>query len=641
MDRVSQETQGSGGRRGLQHFYINEEQSIYLLSQRDARKLKQWLGLCEEQLRLLGYDAIEIIGKGAYGFVFAGRERDDLAGERQLVFKFARITLPRHVQDRLEEEAYMLSQVALPHIPACLEFQRVRGQSILVMERARGINLQELVLKRGRVEPRLVVKIAAQLGEILCSLREQARQRDRPPIIHGDIKPSNVVFDEASEQVSLIDWGAAVFAQQDANRQFTGGVDLAALSSDLQQTNAKLGDIYFIGEEQLRGGLSSPRFDEQGVAGTLYALASGQSSRFGSSVITPASLGLPVEFARTLANLLSPDPALRDRAGDYFLENMRFMKRIVIASRGAPSGGVPSGGVPSGGDSGAEPPLVPVWLAPEARDIDSVVYSSRKSFLRQEMPEKLVADVDPTELDRYYKNYLEGMGDTEKAFVIAVSHLGYYPVVGGLAIHWNERGMNIDSNLNLYDEALYPAFTSAVNNVVHLGRAITKTGVFKSCMFDARNTLHIERAARDDAFRVTAGMHIPYEISDAPPEGTGSKLHSYFEDGDDPDEMLELPRPILDQLAIMNSISHTGCIIFESLEFDLKIHNYLQLLDPEAEPRFRACLDAILEQLHLISDLGVSGFMKLLDTDTKFFPFLARQPDRFAAGGRSGSPGGV
>ncbi len=613
MDMIRPE----GNSRGLQHFYINEEQSIYLLSHRDARKLKQWLALCEEQLQLLGYEAIEIIGKGAYGFVFAAREAGVSASERQLVFKFARITLPRHVQDRLEEEAYMLAQVALPHIPAFIEFQRVRGQSILMMERGPGINLQELILKRGRVEPRLVLKIAAQLADILRSLRDDALRRDRPPIIHGDIKPSNVVFDEEREEVALIDWGAAVFAQQDASRQFTSVAGLAALSSDPQQTNAKLGDIYFIGEEQLSGALSCPRFDEQGVAGTLYALASGQSSRFGSRVITPTSLGLPIEFARTLSNLLSPDPSMRDRAGDYFLDNMRYMKRIVIPSEHNAS-------------QPAEQPLVPVWESPEPRDVDSVVYSSRKSFLRQEIPEKLVADVDPTELDRYYKNYLEGMGDTEKAFVIAVSHLGYFPVVGGLAIHWNEEGMNIDSNLNLYDAALYPAFTSAVNNVVHLGRAINKTGVFKSCMFDARNTLHIERRSRNDSFRVKPGMHIPYEVSEMPPEGADSKLHSYFEDGDDPDEMLELPRSILDQLAIMNSIDHTGCIIFESLEFDLKIHNYLQLLDPEQEPRFKACLDDILGQLHLISDLGVSGFMKLLDTDTKFFPFLAQQPERFA-----------
>jgi non-specific serine/threonine protein kinase len=617
---------GGSGRR-LQHFYINEEQSIYLLSHRDARKLKEWLALCEEQLRRLGYDDIEIIGKGAYGFVFAGREQSPLASgddTREYVFKFARITLPRHVQDRLEEEGYMLSQLALPHIPAFLEFQRIRGQSILMMERARGINLQELILQRGRVEPQLVLKIAAQLAEILVSLRSDAALRDRPPIVHGDIKPSNVVFDPRSEEVALIDWGAAVYAQQDANRQFTGGAGLAALSADLQETNAKLGDVYFIGEEQLRGGLSSPRFDEQGVAGTLYALASGQSSRFGSRVITPASLGLPQEFARTLENMLSDDPLMRDRAGDYFLANMRYMKQIVV----------PAGDGPAARE--AMDALVPIWLAPLSRDIDSVVYSSRKSFLRQEIPEKLVADVDPTELDRYYKNYLEGMGDTEKAFVIAVSHLGQYPVVGGLAIHWNERGMNVDSNLNLYDPALLEAFSSAVNNVVHLGRAINKTGIFKSCMFDARNTLHIERGSGTDAFHVGREMRIPYEVSQLPPGSGEARVHSYFEDGDDPDEMLTLPGPILEELAVMNSIKHTGCIIFESLEFDLKIHSYLQLLDPEEEPRFRACLDNILALLHLINDLGVSGFMKLPVTDTKFFPFLGQQPERFADSRRRG-----
>ena len=58
--------------RDLQHFYINEEQSFYLLSHKDARKLKGWISLCQSQLEQLGYTDIELIGKGAYGFVFGG-----------------------------------------------------------------------------------------------------------------------------------------------------------------------------------------------------------------------------------------------------------------------------------------------------------------------------------------------------------------------------------------------------------------------------------------------------------------------------------------------------------------------------------------------------------------------------------------
>ncbi len=94
----------------LQHFYISEEQSIYLLKANDARKHRAWVRLCKQQLSKLGYRDIEFIGKGAYGFVFAGVNQADEAH----VFKFSRITLPQHVQDRLEEEydkaGYLLCQ---------------------------------------------------------------------------------------------------------------------------------------------------------------------------------------------------------------------------------------------------------------------------------------------------------------------------------------------------------------------------------------------------------------------------------------------------------------------------------------------------------------------------------------------------
>ncbi len=99
--------------RPITNFYINEEQSIYLLSHRDAKKHKQWLNICIKQLTMLGYQEVELIGSGAYGFVFAGV--DDKA--QQWVFKFSRITLAQSVRDRLEDEAYMLSRFNHPMIP--------------------------------------------------------------------------------------------------------------------------------------------------------------------------------------------------------------------------------------------------------------------------------------------------------------------------------------------------------------------------------------------------------------------------------------------------------------------------------------------------------------------------------------------
>ncbi|MBB6520471.1 serine/threonine protein kinase [Pseudoteredinibacter isoporae] len=583
----------------LQHFYINEEQSFYLLSHRDAQKLKDWLSLCQQQLERLGYLNIELLGKGAYGFAFSGTA----ANGQEYVFKFARITLPIAVQERLEEEGYMLSQVNHPNVPSFIEFTRVRSQSILMMSRAQGENLDDYARQHGRLGIKLLLSIAAQMVDILQQLRDSAKRQAKAVLVHGDIKPSNLVYDQQSNQVSLIDWGAAVYGQLDHQGQHSSGGGLTALSSDLHQTNAKLGDIYFIGEEQLEGQLSSPRFDEQGLAGTLYALASGQGSRFGSKVISPLSLGLPEEFARTLANMMSDDARLRRQAGDYLFRNIHHMAKVAVHDH----------------NRNEDAPLLPVWIAQEDQAIETVVYSSRKSFLRKEVDREKLEDVNDAELEKYYKNYLSGMADTEKAFVTAVAHLSHYPIVGGLAMHWDEEGINIDSSLKLYDRSMAPALYSAVNNIVHLGRAINKQGVFKSCIFDAKKTLHIERLSVEDAFVASGDMRIEFDVSDEVVLEEESRLHSYFEDGDDPDEMLQLPEEIMTVLAHMNSLHHTGCIIFESVELDLKIHNYLNLLDASKVDEFQNCLDQILANIHLIDGLGVSGFMKLPYKDTKFF----------------------
>jgi len=596
----------------LQQFYIPEEQSIYLLSHDDARKLKDWVELCTTQLQQMGYADIAMIGKGAYGFVFAGRLPLEGARDLEHVFKFTRITLPQHLHDRLEDEAYILEQVDHPRVPNLIAFHRAGKQSILVMERAPGFNLEEVSLQRGRLSPRLIVRIADQLADILRNLRREADGGQRP-IVHGDIKPSNLVFDAETENIALIDWGSSVFAQLDANQQFLSPSVMELMSDNLQQTNARLGDVYFIGEEQLYGGLSSPRFDEQGAAATLYALASGQSCRFGHLAIPATSLGLPMEFARMLDGMLDPDPALRMRAGDHYLKEMPRIGRTVMIDLPEP----------------APTHLVPIWTRLSNREIDTVVYSSRKSFLRQEGAPETLNDVNDVQLDRYYKNFMQGMGETEKAFLAAVSRLGRYPVEGGLAVRWEPDGVYVDTSLNLHDPELKTAFTTAVNNMVHLAQAIYRQGIFKSCLFNARDTLHIEREEPEQPFIAPPEMRLPYQVSSAPEVEDRSRVHSYFEDGPDPEEFLVLPQTIIKSLEALNTIRHTGMIIFEALPRHLKIHSQYRLLDPEKEDEFRQRLDEILAAVDQITGLGVSGFMKMPYKDARFFPYIEKLPERY------------
>jgi non-specific serine/threonine protein kinase len=248
------------------------------------------------------------------------------------------------------------------------------------------------------------------------------------------------------------------------------------------------------------------------------------------------------------------------------------------------------------------------------------------------------------ELEKYYKNFMHGMGKTERAFLASISRLGKYPLVGGLGIHWNEKGVHIDSSLNLYQPErslldavsqekhqpeLQAAFTAAVNNMVHLARSIRRVGVFKCCMFNARVTLHMERDDPSQPFIAPKGVSIPFEITPAPLVDEPSRLHSYFEDGEDPEELLVLPDPIRKQIERLNSIRHTGCIIFESLPHHLKLHSYYVLLDDRKEDEFREALQIILQHIPLIDGQGISGFMKLPYKNTRSFSHLECQPDHF------------
>lgn len=595
----------------IKHFYIPDEQSIYLLSHKDAQKLKDWFKLCKHQLELLGYEKIELIGKGAFGFAFAGVAPDG----QELVFKFSRINLPQHVQDRLEEEAYMLSNVDHPLVPPLVEFQRIKKQAILVMERARGLDMEKVSLQLGPLPAKLIVKIAAQLCDILCCLRAFENNGQAKPIVHGDIKPSNIVFDSVTQQIGLIDWGSSVFAQLDTQGQYIANNVMDLMSADMQQTNARLGDVYFIGDEQLDGALSSPRFDEQGLASTLYALASGQSSRFGRKVIRPNALGLPKELSECLSAMMSDDPQLRRKGGDYLISNMQFMRNLVFK------------------DDEPEPyqALIPCWTHKKIKEIDTVVYSSRKSFLRVEsyQAENELRYLNDAQFDRYYKNYMQGMGETEKAFISEVGRLGKYPVVGGLAIRWQAEGVYIDSSLNLYDPGLKRSFEVSVNNVVTLARAIHRTGIFKACLFNARDTLHVERDSVEQPFIVDPNMQIPYELSKVSLVEVESRVHSYFEDGADPDELLELPEGLMAIIRQLNCIHHTGCIIFEALPQHLKIHSYYTLLDHSMELEFKSLLKDVIEFIPQIEGLGISGFMKLPYKDTRYFEHMAQLPDKF------------
>lgn len=556
---------------------------------------------------MLGYQHVELIGSGAFGFVFGGVCSD----EQQWVFKFSRITLSQSVRDRLEDEAYMLSQIDNAMVPKFLAFERVKKQGILMMARAKGEDLEKVSLKRGCFEPKELVELALLLRNVLIDLRNHRNGILPQPIVHGDIKPSNIVWDEASKSFSLVDWGSSVYAQIDSHGEPIASNIMDLMSSDVASTNARMGDVYFIGDEQMQGAQSSPRFDEQGVASTIYALASAQSCRFGAQVIPARSLGLPQEFASVVDAMLSKDKTIRDQAGDYFMTHMPKIAKSYLPIL----------------NTKKTKASIPFWITNTAELPETVVYSSRKEFLRRADHNDQLHDINDAQLDRYYKEFLFDTGDTEKAFLASISRLAKYPVVGGLSFHWKADSLYVESSLILHDESLNKALTDAVNATVMLAQGITQKGLFKCCLFDARRTIQLER---DDtgAFIFDSLPKLHYSVVDVATNEV-TRPHSYFEDGQDPDEQLQLPKSIIQCVFELNQIHHTGCIIFESLHHRLKIHHYYRLLDATKEHEFNLILDKIMQYAMSIEDVGVAGFMKLPYKNTREFDLCAEQTTRY------------
>ncbi|WP_404340149.1 serine/threonine protein kinase [Pseudoalteromonas mariniglutinosa] len=591
----------------IRNFYINEEQSVYLLSHHDAKKHRQWLNICIKQLTMLGYSNVEMIGSGAFGFVFAGNDDEN----SPWVFKFSRITLAQSVRDRLEDEAYMLSQVKNSLVPKFYAFERIKKQGILMMERALGEDLEKISLKKGRFSAAQIMTLALKLRNVLVDLRSHKNGVSPQPIVHGDIKPSNIVYDEQIRKLSLVDWGSSVYAQVDSDGNPIASNFMDLMSGDLSSTNARMGDVYFIGDEQMSGAKSSPRFDEQGVASTLYALASAQSCRFGAQVIPATSLNLPRELAKVIDGMLAKDKNIRDAAGDYFMRNMPNMAKAYLPE-------LPKENIK---------PHIPYWFSPTDDLPDTVVYSSRKQFLRQADHKQQLLDVNDAQLDRYYKEFLFDTGDTEKAFLASISRLAKYPVVGGLSFHWKADSLFVESSLIMHEQSLDRAFTDAINNTVMLAQGISQKGLFKCCLFDARKTIQLERDGTG-AFKFNQLPELDYEVMDLQASDV-TRPHSYFEDGKDPDEQLQLPKKVIKCVFELNQIHHTGCIIFEALPERMKIHHYYRLLDASKEQEFKRLLSKLMQYAVSITDIGVAGFMKLPYKNTREFDLCVKQRDSF------------
>jgi hypothetical protein len=249
------------------------------------------------------YQLGELLGRGGMGQVHVARHRSG----RLVAIKRVRNTLASDplVVDRLTDEARLLGAVSHPNVVRALDHGTgADGQPFLVMDRAHGTPLHQLIAQHGPLPHDRMVAIATQLFGGLAAIHDAK-------IVHADLKSHNVLVDDVNI-VTIIDFGLArTVTRRTTSDGFVAGTPAYMAPEVIAGSPATVaGDIYAAGTilyEMLTG--ATP------FSGHISTILTRQLSE---SVEPPSrrapNRGISEALDRVVLRALDPNPTARFRS---------------------------------------------------------------------------------------------------------------------------------------------------------------------------------------------------------------------------------------------------------------------------------------------------------------------------------------
>jgi hypothetical protein len=153
---------------------------------------------------------------------------------------------------RFETEAQTVARLEHPHIVPLYDYWREPDSAYLVMRFLRGGNLAD-ALAGGPWPVERAGTLLDQIGAVLFAAHSQG-------VVHRDIKPTNILFDEAG-YAYLTDFGIAKDMTGDLRLTLDGGL---------------MGTPDYISPEQLQEGPITPQTDIYSLGAVIYEVLSGE-----------------------------------------------------------------------------------------------------------------------------------------------------------------------------------------------------------------------------------------------------------------------------------------------------------------------------------------------------------------------------
>jgi eukaryotic-like serine/threonine-protein kinase len=203
-------------------------------------------------LKKLGrYDLVRVLGKGAMGIVYEGRDPNL---DRRVAIKTVKVEnlseeAANEYELRFRTEARSAARLQHPNIVSVYDSDRDGDVAFLVMEYIQGDDLKHHLDKGTRYSLEQSLKM---IRDLLSALEYAHKQG----IVHRDIKPANLLI-EPGGRVKLTDFGVA--RMQD--------------SGDVTRTQGSMiGTLKYMSPEQVQGQKTDSRTDLFSVGVVLYQL---------------------------------------------------------------------------------------------------------------------------------------------------------------------------------------------------------------------------------------------------------------------------------------------------------------------------------------------------------------------------------